>query len=135
MSEPEPGEGDDAGADPPLTVELLADLQAGLLDNGAAARLRNRVRADPDAQQMMHALNRVRREIGAVGTDISAAPAVAPTVIDSIGAALRTAPRAVRGSRSPLRAQHAVHPGDPPRLARVFAAIAGLAAATVAVGL
>jgi hypothetical protein len=135
MGEVEPGEGDDAGADPPLTVELLADLQAGLLDNGAAARLRNRVRADPDAQRMVHALNRVRREVGAVSTDISAAPAVAPAVIDGIGTALRAAPRTARGSRSRLRAQHAVHPGDLPRLARMFAAIAGLAAGTVAVGL
>ena len=32
-------------ADPPLTVELLADLQAGLLDDEAAARL-----ADKSAQ-------------------------------------------------------------------------------------
>lgn len=135
MREVEPGEGDDAGADPPLTVELLAGLQAGLLDNAAAARLRNRVRADPDAQQMMDALNRVRREVGAAGTGISAAPAVAPAVIDGIGAALRAAPRAARGSRSRLRAEHAVQPGDLPRLARVLAAIAGLAAAAVAVGL
>ena len=33
----------------PLTVELLADLQAGLLDDDTAARLRKQVRADPDA--------------------------------------------------------------------------------------
>lgn len=38
-----------ADADPPLTVELLADLQAGLLDDATAARIRSRVRSDPQA--------------------------------------------------------------------------------------
>ena len=33
-------------SDPPLTVDLLADLQAGLLDDEAAARVRS-IRADP----------------------------------------------------------------------------------------
>jgi hypothetical protein len=131
----EPGEGDDAGADPPLTVELLADLQAGLLDDGTAARLRNRVRADPDAQQMVHALNRVRRDVAAASTDISAAPAVTPAIIDGIGAALRAAPMMARRPRPRRRATHAVRPGNLPRPARVLAAVAGLAAATVAVGL
>jgi hypothetical protein len=56
-------------------------------------------------------------------------------VIDGISAELRAVPRPPRRSRSRLRAQHAVQPGDVPRLARVLAAIAGLAAATVAVGL
>ena len=53
----------DEGGDPPLTAEVLADLQAGLLDDDTAARLRKRIRTDPDAQQTMQALNRVRREV------------------------------------------------------------------------
>ncbi len=44
---------DDERDDPPLTVDSLADLQAGLLDDNTAARLRNKVRTDPDAQQTM----------------------------------------------------------------------------------
>ena len=64
-----PDDSDDAGADPPLTVEALADLQAGLLDDDAAARLRKQVRADPDAQQTMDALNRVRRDIAALNDE------------------------------------------------------------------
>jgi hypothetical protein len=130
-----PGEGDRAEADPPLTVELLADLQAGLLDDDAAARLRKKVRADPEAQQMVHALNRVRRDITAAGTDLSATPAVAPAVIDDIGAALRAAPIAARQSRAHLRATHIVRPRERPRPARALAAVAGLAATTLAVGL
>ncbi|AMC53221.1 anti-sigma-M factor RsmA [Mycobacterium tuberculosis variant bovis BCG] len=58
-----------ADADPPLTVELLADLQAGLLDDATAARIRSRVRSDPQAQQILRALNRVRRDVAAMGAD------------------------------------------------------------------
>jgi hypothetical protein len=130
-----PGESDGAEADPPLTVELLADLQAGLLDDDAAARLRKKVRADPDGQQMVHALNRVRRDIAAAGTDLSATPAVAPAVIDGIGAALRAAPIATRRSRAHPSATHAARPGNLPRPARMLAAVAGLAATILAVGL
>lgn len=135
MGEVEPSDGNDARSDPPLTVDLLADLQAGLLDDGAAARLRNRVRADQDAQQIVHALNRVRRDVAAAGADLSAAPAVAPAVVDGIGAALRTAPAVARRRRLRPRATHAVRPAKLPRPARVLATMAGLAATILAVGL
>jgi hypothetical protein len=127
----EPGECDEAGANPPLTVEALADLQAGLLDEDTAARLRKKVRADPDARQTMDALNRVRRDIAALGTDTSSAPEVAPQVVDSVAAALR----AERPERSRRRAAHTVRPGRLPRSARVAVAVAGLAAAAAAVWL
>src|SRR3984957_6958363 len=127
----EPGECDEAGANPPLTVEALADLQAGLVDDDTAARLRKKVRADPDARQTMDALNRVRRDIAALGTDASSAPEVAPQVVDSVVAALR----AERPERSRRRAAHTVRPGRLPRSARVAVAVAGLAAAAAAVWL
>jgi len=127
----EPGECDEAGANPPLTVEALADLQAGLVDDDTAARLRKKVRADPDARQTMDALNRVRRDIAALGTDASSAPEVAPQVVDSVAAALRTE----RPERSRRRAAHTVRPGRLPRSARVAVAVAGLAAAAAAVWL
>jgi hypothetical protein len=126
----EPGECDEAGANPPLTVEALADLQAGLVDDDTAARLRKKVRADPDARQTMDALNRVRRDIAALGTDASSAPEVAPQVVDSVFAALR----AERPERSRRRAAHTVRPGSLPS-ARVAVAVAGLAAAAAAVWL
>jgi hypothetical protein len=127
----ESGECDDAGADPPLTTEALADLQAGLLDDDAAARLRGKVRADPDARQTMGALSRVRRDIAALGTDASSAPDVAPGVVDGIAAALR----AERPERSRQRAAHTIRPGRLPRSARVAIAVAGLAAAAAALWL
>jgi len=57
---------DDAGHEPgaahvPITPELLADLQAGLLDDATAVELRQRVRTDTDAAEMLAALDRVRR--------------------------------------------------------------------------
>jgi hypothetical protein len=126
-----PGECDDAGADPPLTADALADLQAGLLDDDTAARLRKKVRADPDAKQTMDALNRVRRDIAALGADASSAPDVAPGVIDRVAAALR----AERPERSRLRAAHTIRRGSLPRSARVAVAAAGLAAVAAAVWL
>jgi hypothetical protein len=122
-----PGECDDAGADPPLTVESLADLQAGLLDDDTAARLRKKVRAEPDARQTMDALNRVRRDIAALGADATSAPDVAPDVVDRIASVLR--------ADQPERAQHAIRPGRLPRPARItvgLAGLVGLAAAAVA---
>ncbi len=127
----EPGECDEAGANPPLTVEALAYLQAGLVDDDTAARLRKKVRADPDARQTMDALNRVRRDIAALGTDASSAPEVAPQVVDSVAAALR----AERPEPSRRRAAHTVRPGRLPRSAQVAVAVAGLAAAAAAVWL
>jgi len=126
-----PGECDDASANPPLTVEALADLQAGLLDDDTAARLRRRIRTDLDAQQTMDALNRVRRDVAALGSDDRSAPDVAPEVVDGVAAALRVE----RPERSRLRAAHAVRPSGVPRSARVavvLAGIAGLVAAAVA---
>jgi hypothetical protein len=126
-----PDDSEDAGADPPLTVEALADLQAGLLDDAAAARLRKQVRADPDAQQTMNALNRVRRDIAALGTDASPAPEVAPRVVDRVAAALR----AERPEPSRLRAAHTIRRGGPPCRARLVVAMAGLAAVGAAIWL
>lgn len=124
-------DGGDRQADPPLTVEALADLQAGLLDDDTAARLRKRVRTDPDAQQTMAALNRVRRDIAALGTDGSSAPEVAPEVVDGIAAALR----AERPTRSRQVAAHTVRRGGLPRRTRVAVAAAGLAAVGAAIWL
>src|ERR1700739_2268990 len=80
-----------AGADPPLTVERLADLQAGLLDDEAAARGRRQVRANPEAKTILRALNQVRRDIAAIGADPMSAPDAPPEVIERITAALTSA--------------------------------------------
>ncbi|WIM86675.1 hypothetical protein PT015_17535 [Candidatus Mycobacterium wuenschmannii] len=57
--------------DPPLTADTLADLQAGLFDDETATRLRQRIRTDAAARQTMEALNRVRRDLAALGPEPS----------------------------------------------------------------
>ena len=120
-----------AGTDPPLTVELLADLQAGLLDDEAAARVRRRVRADPAAQGVLRALNDVRTDVAAVGADPASAPDVPSAVTARISSALRSAGSPSNGSPSG-GAAHSARPHIRP--ARVVGAVAGLCAVLAAIG-
>jgi hypothetical protein len=120
---------DDTGAEPPLTVELLADLQAGLLDDEAAARVRRQVRANPEAEGVLRALNQVRRDVAAVGANPGSAPEPPPEVTTRISEALRSAgpPNGSAGG-----AAHSARPHVRP--ARVAAGVAGLAAVLAAIG-
>jgi hypothetical protein len=88
-----------AGDDRPLTPELLGDLQAGLLDDETAARLRRRIRSEPKAAHMLAALDRVRRDLAHLGTDEASAPDVPAAVTARIGAALHAARPAPRRHR------------------------------------
>ncbi|MGQ0839492.1 hypothetical protein [Actinokineospora sp.] len=56
---------------PPWSVDLLADLHAGVLDPQESARLWARVDADPDARVIIDALDSVKVGLG----ELSAAPA------------------------------------------------------------
>ncbi|OBI21055.1 hypothetical protein [Mycobacterium sp. E2497] len=116
-------EADHQADEPPLTAELLADLQAGLLDDESAARLRQRVRNDPEAQQMLRALNRVRCDVATLGAE--PAPDVAPEVTARISAALESA-------KAGPPAAHSARPRARP--GRVVAAVAGVAAMLAAIG-
>jgi hypothetical protein len=115
---------DHSDADPPLTVELLADLQAGLLDDDSAARVRKRVRDDPEAQAIVHALNRVRSDVATLGADPASAPDVPPEVASRVSAALRAADQS--------GATHSARPGIRP--ARLVAGVAGAVAVLAAIG-
>jgi hypothetical protein len=129
------GEPGQPGSAAPLTPELLADLQAGLLDNATAARLRRRARSDPEAARVLAALDRVRRDLADLGADDSSAPDVPAEVTARIGAAVQHAPpprhRVVGFTRRTAAhsARHAV-----PRL-QVVGALAGLCAAVAGVGI
>ncbi|UXA07254.1 hypothetical protein KXD96_03615 [Mycobacterium sp. SMC-2] len=109
--------------EPPLTVELLADLQAGLLDDEAAARVRQRARDDPEAEKILHALNRVRCDVAALETD--PAPDVPPEVTARVSAALDSA-----DADQPV--EHSARPRIRP--ARLVAGVAGVGAALAAIG-
>jgi anti-sigma factor RsiW len=73
----------------PIPPELLADLQAGLLDDATAAALRQRIRTDPEAAAKLAALDRVRRDLANLGSDEVSAPDVPAEVAARVGAALR----------------------------------------------
>ena len=85
------GAGTDQPRDGPVTPELLADLQAGLLDDATAARLRHRVRTDPGVARRLAELESVRREVARLGTHPESAPDVPTELTARIGAALRDA--------------------------------------------
>jgi hypothetical protein len=117
-----------AGVDPAPTVEVLADLQAGLLDDEAAARVRRQVRSDPHAERALRALHQVRRDVAAAGADATSAPEVPPEVTAKISAALTSVDPVPRGAAHSARPQL--------RSARTIATVGGLCAvlAAVAVG-
>lgn len=121
-----------ASAHPPLS--LLADLQAGLLDDETAARLRHRARTDPAVAGQLAALDRVRREVADLGTDSASAPDIPADITARVGAALRTQPppanRVVGSTRRGT--SHAAH--VPMFRWRTAAAVAGIAAAVAAAG-
>lgn len=123
-------ENDAADHDPPLTVELLADLQAGLLDDEGAARIRKQVRADPEAEGVLRALNQVRRDVAALGADPTSAPEAPAHVTDRISAALTSADPP--GDLSDRAAAHSARPSIGP--ARIIAAVAGFIAVLAAIG-
>ncbi|WP_284234625.1 hypothetical protein [Mycobacterium antarcticum] len=80
-------------ADDVVALELLADLQAGLLDEQTAARLRARARTDAGVARRLEALDRVRRDVADLGTDAASAGDVPAEVMTRIGVALRSSPR------------------------------------------
>jgi hypothetical protein len=115
---------DGSAAHEPITLEQLADLQAGLLDAAAAAALRQRIRADPDAAEMLVALDGVRRHLAHLGTDHASAPDVPAGVTAPVVAALQAA----APQRSPREPAHSVR--HAPRW-QALALVAGVGAAVV----
>ena len=124
------GGASDPPTEPPITPELLADLQAGLLDDATAAQVRHRARTDPTVARHLAALERVRRDLADLGTDATSAPAVPAAVTAQVEGALRSAHQVI--ARPPGRATHAAD-GTRPRLRFVITAV-GAAAALAAVG-
>ena len=107
---------DDTGHEPAsITPELLADLQAGLLDDATAAALRRRVRADPDAAEMLAALDRVRGELTHLGVDAASAADVPAAVTARIGAALAAGSRDCGGSGRVTDRLHIERRNAPPK--------------------
>lgn len=89
-----PGHNDDP--DPlSITPDLVAELQAGLLDDATAARVRSYARSDPEVARIVADLAAVRRELTRLGdpeTFEQPAPEVPEAVTTGVVAALRAAP-------------------------------------------
>lgn len=108
---PEPG-------DEPVTLEQLAELQAGLLDDAAAARLRRRIRDDPELARNYAALDQVRRDVAGLAS--STPPDIPPEVSARVSSALRSASGPAHSARPPHRRRVAAFVG----VAAVASAIA-----------
>jgi hypothetical protein len=117
----------DGGHEPaPITPDLLADLQAGLLDDDTAAALRQRIRTDPNSAEMLAALDRVRRDLVDLGTDDTSAPDVPAEVTARVGAALQAAPPHVGQTRRPAHSvRHTPRWQQLALVAGIGAAVAG----------
>lgn len=116
---------DDDQADESVSLELLADLQAGLLDDGTAAELRRRIRDDPALARRYAALEQVRRDVHDLAEDTTASDLPAEATA-RIGSALRAAGPGPRHTVVPGRS--AGHGARKVRPAVVAGAVAGLVA-------
>ncbi|MGH3723786.1 MAG: hypothetical protein ACRDUS_06630 [Mycobacterium sp.] len=95
-------------AEVPLSLEVLADLQAGVYDAGDADVLWQRADQDPDARRALAALDQVRADL--VAWMDSPAPEVPESVVDDVVAALRTE---TAKSTLPAVAANGTRPADP----------------------
>ncbi|QZH66388.1 hypothetical protein [Mycolicibacterium farcinogenes] len=107
-------------SDGSIPADLLADLQAGLLDDATAAEVRRRVRTDPvagpEARSTLAALDRVRRDLRELGADSRSAPPVPAEVSARLSDVLRAQPP----------------PAVPTRRWKSIAAVAGAGSAVAA---
>ena len=120
---------DDDQAEQPVSLEQLADLQAGLLDDATAARLRRRIRDDPAVARRYAELEQVRRDLHDLADDRTESDMPAD-VTARIGSALRDAGsgparHTVVPGHSAGHGAHTTHP----------AVIAAAAAGLIAIGI
>jgi hypothetical protein len=117
--------------DGPVTVDLLADLQAGLLDDRTAADVRRRARTDPEVARRLAILDRVRRDVAHLGVDAASAPDIPADVTARVGAAVGNQLPQAQGLLA-SRGAPSAHAARAVRF-RTAAAALGLAAAVGAV--
>lgn len=76
-------------AGPPFSVDLVADLHAGVLPDDVAARLWPRVRADPEAMKVVAALDATRSDLASAPLTAEPPPPAVTAAIESTLAAIR----------------------------------------------
>lgn len=91
MTDESPGTGETVSG-PPWSVDTLADLHAGALDEHTAARLWPQVRADPQAREVLAALDATTTELGGLASaPVEPMPADVARGIDAALAEQRSA--------------------------------------------
>lgn len=70
-------------AGPPWSVDLLADLHAGVLDTDETARLWPRVQADPEARAIIEALEATTADLADLSADVPPMPAHVAARLDA----------------------------------------------------
>ncbi|AOW93920.1 hypothetical protein BFN03_18045 [Rhodococcus sp. WMMA185] len=127
MAEHQPDPSNPSGAelpDPPYSADLLADLHAGLLPESVSDRLWPLVRNDPQAMEVIAALDKVTDQLRALGRDDSVSTPIPIEVADRIN-------RALAAERDGIPAPAAVPMIRRTRWAAAVAATVAAAAAVV----
>ncbi|MFD9889618.1 hypothetical protein ACFWY9_09765 [Amycolatopsis sp. NPDC059027] len=119
---------------PPWSVDVLADLHAGALDEQTSADLWPRVHADPDARAIIDALESTQSDLAALATaPVEPMPAEYAARIDAALAAESSARQAAQGPRQfpgqAQREQAPPVPGQAPQAGPGLAPVVDLAAA------
>ncbi|MCZ4555904.1 hypothetical protein O4215_09965 [Rhodococcus maanshanensis] len=123
------GQGDEALLQPPFDPELIADLHAGLFDPPFEARLGAAVESDPQARQVLAALDSVSTRLAELRADNTPAPPAPPEVLDRIHAAL-----AAEGAPAPVDTVPLVALAEHPRRRRAWIPAAAAAAILLLAG-
>ncbi|EGD54545.1 hypothetical protein [Gordonia neofelifaecis] len=70
--------------EPPFSTELLADLHADALDPELASHVRSRLPADPRAEEVLDALDRVQQDLRGLRTPAPPMPEAVAARLDSV---------------------------------------------------
>jgi len=120
-------------AGPPWSVDLLADLHAGVLDEAQAAELWPRVQADPEARAIIDALEATSADLAALGA--APAPPIPEDVAARIDAALADEVKQAFPQVAPVVSLDAARRKRNKRIGWVTGVVAVAAAAVAAVAI
>ncbi|HJQ46101.1 MAG TPA: hypothetical protein VJ870_07240 [Amycolatopsis sp.] len=120
-------------AGPPWSVDLLADLHAGVLDEAQAAQLWPRVQADPDARAIVEALEATSADLANLGA--APAPPMPADVAARIDAAIADEARQAFSQVAPVVSIDAARRRRNKRIGWATGVVAVAAAAIVAVAI
>lgn len=123
----------------PFSMELLADLHAGVLRESVSEELWPRVRRDPEAVRVLAALDAVTATLAASGNELARGEAMPPAVAERIDRALAAAENPVSSTAGPLEPPRDQTPVTPiasrRRVPRTVMVVGAAAAVAVVIGI